>query len=349
MKRRSFLGAAGVGGLAALLADVLEGTERSSRPLQPVRPPRLRPGATVGLVNPSWAVWREDELRVAEERLRALELRPVRGEHVLGRHGYFSGTDEERAADLNRMFRDAEVDAVLCGRGGWGAARILPLVDFEAVRASPKAFIGYSDITALLLALHARTGLVTFHGPMGLSTFTPYSLRWVRSLLFEAEAPEYRNPEDDDADALARVQDRVVTIRGGRARGRLLGGNLTVLTAIVGSGFLPDFDGAVLFLEDVGEAPYRVDRMLTQLSLAGVLDAAAGVVFGKCTGCDPGEGYGSLTLDDVLEHHLGGLGVPAWHGAMIGHVDDQWTLPVGAEAEVDADRGTIRLLEPAVR
>ena len=299
-------------------------------------------------MNPSSAVWLEDDLRLAEERLRALELEPVRGDHVLARHGSFAGTDEERAADLNRMFRDDGVDAVLCGRGGWGAARILPLVDFEAVRASPKVFVGYSDITALLLALHARTGLVTFHGPMGTSTFTPFALRWMRSVLFEAQAPTYRNPPDRDADALVRVRDRVVTIRGGRARGRLLGGNLSVLSAVVGSGYLPDFRGSILFLEDVGEAPYRVDRMMTQLALAGVLDDAAGVIFGKCTGCDPGRGYGSRTLEDVLEHHLGDLGVPAWSGAMIGHIDDQWTVPVGVETEIDADQGTLRLLEPAV-
>ncbi len=347
MKRRTFLGAAGAAGLSGL-AGLSPRTDGAEGALPALRPPRLRPGDTVGIVNPSGVVWREDALRTVEERLASLDLESVRGRHVLDRHGYLAGRDGDRAEDVNRMFRRDDVDAVLCGRGGWGAARILPHLDYDAVRASPKVFLGYSDITALHMALHARTGLVTFHGPVGLSTFTSFSLGWIRRLLFDGETPTYRNPEDTDADVLARVRDRVVTIRSGRATGPLLGGNLTVLTAIVGSGFLPDFRDAILFLEDVGEAPYRIDRMLTQLSLAGILDGVAAVVFGKCTGCDPGEGYGSLTLDDVLEHHLGGLDVPAWSGAMIGHVDDQWTLPEGVRGEVDADAGTIRLLEAAV-
>lgn len=348
MKRRTFFGAAGLAGLGALAGDLdARGAGARTAP-PPVRPPRLEPGDVVGIVNPSGVVWREDDIRLVEERLAALDLESVRGRHVLERHGYLAGRDRERAADLNRMFRDPEVAGVLCGRGGWGAARLLPSIDFEAVRASPKVFLGYSDITALHMALHARTGLVTFHGPVGLSTFTDFSVRWLREVVLRGGTPRYANPDDADADVLARTRDRVVTLRGGMARGPLLGGNLTVLTAIVGSGYLPDFRGAILFLEDVGEAPYRIDRMLTQLGLAGILESAAGVVFGKCTGCDPGEGYGSLTLQDALDHHLGGLGVPVWRGAMIGHIDDQWTVPVGAEVQMDADRGTLTLLEPAV-
>jgi muramoyltetrapeptide carboxypeptidase len=149
-------------------------------------------------------------------------------------------------------------------------------------------------------------------------------------------------------DALVQVEDRVWTITPGVARGRLLGGNLTVLSALVGTPYLPDFTGAILFLEDVREQIYRVDRMFTQLSLAGILRQVAGVVIGRCTDCDPGEGYGSLTLEEVFDDHLKPLGVPAWHGAMIGHIDRQFTLPIGIEAEIDAGRGTIRLLEPAV-
>ncbi len=356
MHRRAFLSTAGAAGLATLLpaAGCATAAARHAagrvarRAPEPVKPPRLRPGMRVGLANPSGVVYQEDRIRVVEERLAALGLEAVRGDHLLDRHGYLAGTDEDRADDLNRMFRDDAVDAVLCGRGGWGAARLLPMIDFDAVRANPKVFMGYSDITALLLGLHARTGLVTFHGPVGLSTFNEYTLPWVRELVFEGGTPVFTNPEDTDDDVLARVEDRVVTIRAGTARGRLLGGNLTVLTAIIGSGYLPDFTGSILFLEDVDEAPYRVDRMLTQLALAGILDSVAGVVFGKCTDCDPGEGYGSLTLDDVLDHHLGRLGVPAWHGAMIGHIDDKWTVPVGVEAEIDAEAGTVRLLESAV-
>jgi muramoyltetrapeptide carboxypeptidase len=140
----------------------------------------------------------------------------------------------------------------------------------------------------------------------------------------------------------------VQTITGGRARGRMLGGNLSVLSGIVGSGYLPDWDGAILFLEEIGEDIYRVDRMLTQLKLAGILDAVAGVVFGKCTDCESSESYGSLTLEEILDDHLRPLGVPAWYGAMIGHISDKWTVPVGSDVEIDADTGTVTMLESAV-
>lgn len=356
VKKLGLAGVAAATGAAGCAAGPGTGAGRRRRggggaalpgPADAVKPPRLRPGDTVGLVNPSGATYVEDDVVVVEERLRALDLEPVRGEHVLARHGYLAGTDEERAADLNRMFGDDAIDAVLAVRGGWGAARLLPRIDFDAVRASPKVFMGYSDITALLLSLHARTGLVTFHGPVGSSAWNDFTVRWVREILFDAGTPTLVNPEGG-GDDLVPTAHRAWTITPGTARGRLVGGNLTVLTAIVGSGHLPDFDGAILFLEDIGEDIYRVDRMLTQLSLAGILDAVAGVVWGRCTDCDPGGGYGSLTLPELLEGHLASRGVPAWRGAAIGHIGPKWTVPVGVEAEMDADAGTLRLVEPAV-
>ena len=206
--------------------------------------------------------------------------------------------------------------------------------------------MGYSDVTALLNAVHARTGLVTFHGPVGISTWTPFSIEQMAAVLFEADAPTLANPVEL-RDGLVQTEDRIQTITPGRARGRLLGGNLTVLTAILGSPYVPAMDGAILFLEDTGEAIYRMDRMFTQLALAGVLPGEGRRV-GRCTDCKPGEGYGALTLDEVLDDHLKPLGVPAFRGAMIGHIDQQFTLPVGLEVEIDAGAGTIRLLEPAV-
>lgn len=344
--RRGFLKCFAAAGLAGAVGAVPGPLSARSRP--PIRPPRLRTGQTVGLVNPSGATYLEDDLVLAEERLRALELRPVRGAHVLDRHGYLAGADRDRASDLNRMFADPGIDAVLAVRGGWGAARILPLLEFDTIASNPKVFMGYSDVTALLLAIHARTGLVTFHGPVGISPWNEFTLRWIREILFEGGTPTLENPAPPEDD-LVRTRHRVWTITPGTARGRLLGGNLTVLTTILGSGYLPEWEGSVLFVEDVGEEIYRVDRMLTQLSLAGILEAVEGVVFGHCSGCDPGSGYGSLTLPEVLEHHLGGLGVPAWRGATIGHIEPKWTLPLGVEAEIDAAAGTVRILEPGVR
>lgn len=313
-----------------------------------VRPGRLRPGDTVGLVNPAGAIWEPVQIEIVTESLAALGFTAKRGRHLLSRRGYFAGTDEERAADLNAMFADPAVRAIHCVRGGWGSARLLPLLDWGVLSRNPKILLGYSDITALLLALHARTGLVTFHGPVGASQWNPFNVGWMKRVLQQGEAVTFENPKEIDEDDLTVVENRVQTLTPGTARGRLLGGNLTVLTSLLGSAYLPDWDGCILFLEDVEEAPYRIDRMLTQLRLAGVLQKARAVVWGTCADCQPGRGYGSLTVTDVLHDHLKPLGVPAWQGAMIGHIDRQFTLPVGIEVEVDAAAGTIRMLEGAV-
>jgi muramoyltetrapeptide carboxypeptidase len=337
--RRSFLGRAG----ALLAAPAAAPTGRPAV----VKPPRLRPGDTVGLIDPASATFLRQDVAIVTDVLAAMGYRVKRGAHLMDRYGYLAGRDRDRAADVNALFADPEVGAILAVRGGWGSARLLPHLDWDVIRRHPKVLVGYSDLTALLNAVHARTGLVTFHGPVGVSTWTPFSAEHARRVLVDGEALTMSNPVEVK-DTLVPVEDRVWTITPGVARGRLLGGNLTVLSALVGTPYLPDFEGAILFLEDVREQIYRIDRMLTQLALAGILGKVRGVVFGKCTRCEPGEGYGSLTLEEVFDDHLRPLGVPAWHGAMIGHIDQQFTLPLGVEAEIDAARGTIRLLAPAV-
>jgi muramoyltetrapeptide carboxypeptidase len=251
---------------------------------------------------------------------------------------------------MNRFFKDDSIGAVLPIRGGWGSSRVLPHLDFDEIRRNPKVVLGYSDITALHLAIHAKTGLVTFHGPNGMGRWDAWSVDYVRRVLFSAEAVTFENPKAlTDRNSLTQTDNRVQTITYGTARGRLIGGNLTVMTAIVGSPYVPSTDGAILFLEDVGEDLYRIDRMFTQLKLAGMLDRIRGFVFGTCAECGPGEGFGSLTLEEIFVDHIKPLRVPAWFGAMIGHQTPQWTLPVGADVEIDATAGTIRLLAPAVQ
>lgn len=313
-----------------------------------VKPRRLRPGATVGLVSPASATFLKEDMDVVKETVAALGLTWKLGAHALDHYGYLGGTDTDRAADLNAMFADEGVDAIFCVRGGWGCNRLLPLLDYPTIAAHPKVLLGYSDITALLNAIHAKTGLVTFHGPVGVSTWNRFSTDSMRRVIFEGERVAYQNPAGT-GDNLVQVKDRVQTITPGVAQGPLLGGNLTVLTAMLGSDYLPDFTGAILVLEDVNEKIYRVDRMLTQLRLAGVLGKVAGAVFGKCTKCDAGEGYASLTLEEVLRDHLAPLKVPAFSGSMIGHIDDKFTIPIGVPARMDASAGTLTLLESAVR
>ncbi|HMB90015.1 MAG TPA: LD-carboxypeptidase [Rhodothermales bacterium] len=342
MNRRSFLQRSTVAALAAPFA----GPFRNSLSAPLLKPPRLHPGATIGLVSPAGAVYERVDLEIVQETLTALGLQSKAAPHVLARRGYLAGSDADRAADLHTLVADPEVDALLALRGGWGAGRLLPLLDYDLFRQHPKILVGYSDITSLLIALYARSGLVTFHGPVGISTWNTFSVDYFRRVLFEGEAVQMQNPQDDSG--LTVTRNRVQTITPGTATGRLVGGNLTVLTSILGSPYLPDWTGHILFLEDTGEDLYRIDRMLTHLKLAGVLDKLAGFVFGKCSDCDPGGGYGSLTLEELYDDHIAPLGIPAWHGAMIGHIADKFTVPLGVEVRIDATEGAIQMLEPAV-
>lgn len=316
-------------------------------PNEPLKPRRLKEGDIVGLISPGGAVHRAYDVMRVQNTLAELGLKSVVGRHALKRRGYFAGKDADRAADVNRMFADPAVSAILALRGGWGCNRILPLLDYDVIRENPKILMGYSDVTSLLVALYARCGLVSFHGPVGISSWNDVTVDYVRRICFEGEAITLRNPRRIGP-ARVRAVDRIHTITPGTARGRLIGGNLSVLTSMLGSSYLPAWEGSVLFLEDTDEGIYRVDRMMTQLALAGVLARLSGVVFGKCTDCEPDSEYDSLTIQEVLADHLQPLGIPAWFGAMIGHISDKFTVPVGVLAEIDAVAGSIRMLEPAV-
>ncbi len=313
------------------------------------RSPRLKPGDTVGLIEPASASDGALDIQLVEEVVVALGLKSKRGAHLLNRDGYLAGTDRDRAADVNAMFADPDVRFILAVRGGWGCARMLPFLDWKVIRANPKLLMGYSDITALHMAIAARAGFITLHGPNGGSAWGKASVESFRQIAFEGATPTFANPVAGE-DRLVQRKWRTEKITGGKARGRLLGGNLTVLTALAGTPYLPDFSGAILFIEDIDEAEYRIDRMLTQLGQAGVLKGLKGAVFGQCNNCvAPGpSGPRGFTLTEILTHHLGGLGIPAYQGAFFGHMADQFTIPVGAQAEIDADAGTLRLLESAV-
>ena len=345
--RRRFLETAGLAALALPAGARAGAAPPAAPPAPPHRPARLKPGDTVGLIAPANAFHLRSDVELACGLVEALGLKPKLGANFTRRYGYLAGSDRERADDVNALFADPEVKGLLAGQGGWGCARLLPHLDFELIRRHPKALMGYSDLTALLLAVNARAGLVTFHGPNALSDWTAFTLDWARRVLFEGEAPTFANALVDDKRLVPR-RWRTQVVTPGRATGRLVGGNLTVLSHLVGTPYLPDFAGCLLFLEDVHEDLYRVDRMLTQLGQAGVLRQARGVVFGTCKDCNPGEGYGALTLEELLDDHVKPLGVPAYAGAQIGHIDDQFTVPLGVRAELDAEAGTLRLLEPAV-
>lgn len=347
ISRRHFLAGAAAGS-AALAAGRAAAGETRTDAAAPRRPARLRAGDLVALVAPATVTYDRDDLLVAVETLQALGLRVRTGEHVLSRYGYFAGADRDRADDLNAAFADPDIAGVIALRGGWGAARTLPYLDFDLIAANPKVLLGYSDITSLLNALLCKSNLVSFHGPNGSSPWSEFTTQGVKSIVFNGEMPLMRNPETLD-DTLAVRQNRTYAIVSGRARGRLVGGNLTLFSGLLGTPYFPDTRGALVFLEEVGEYIYRCDRMLTQLALAGVFESAAGIVLGNFTGCGISpDRLGTFSLNDVFEQHLAALGKPAFSGAMIGHIAQKRTIPVGAMAEIDADAGTIALLEPAV-
>jgi muramoyltetrapeptide carboxypeptidase len=302
-----------------------------------IKPRRLQIGDTIALINPAAFSYEKEVqqfFRVADN----LGLKVKLGEHFYDRYGYLAGKDAERAADVNAAFADDSVRAIFTGMGGWGCNRILPLLDYNTIRNNPKIIMGFSDITALLLAIHAKANMLAFHGPLAVSSWSPFTLDYVKKVLFDGESVTMQNTQTV----------KIETIGRGKARGKLLGGNLSVIAAMMGSDYLPNWENSILFVEEVGEEVYRIDRMLTQLKLAGILDKISGFIFGQCTKCDAEKPQESLTLAQVLSDHIRPLRIPAWYGSMVGHIRDKFTLPIGLPVEIDADSGTIKLLESAV-
>ena len=337
ISRRTALGL--LGGLAGTVIMPEVATAKATR-----KPPRLRAGDTVGLVAPASVVAMPDQLDRAIHWVTGMGLVPKIGLHVGDRDGYLAGTDADRASDLNAMFAAPEVCAIFAVRGGWGGARILPLLDWATIAANPKLLIGYSDTTALHLAIAARAGFATLHAPNAASSWNRESWESLWRIAFAGATPALGGAKVEEASGRTAR-----TLVSGTAHGRLLGGNLTILSTMMGTGWLPDLEGAILFLEDVNEEPYRIDRMLQQLRLAGVLDRTAGVVFGQCTHCEVRDpDYAGFTLDEVLDRHLGDLGKPVITGFNTGHVGNQLSLPVNVPVELDAASRTLRMLAPAV-
>lgn len=313
-----------------------------------IKPKSLAVGQTVGLIAPSSPSRDDDDVRMAAEVLESLGFRVRESANLYRRHGYLAGSDAERAADLNAMFADETVDAIFALHGGYGASRLLPLLDYDCIRRNPKVLLGYSDITALLNGIFTQTGLITFHGKVAAGNFTDYTLAEFKKILMAGTEELVIGAAPSFAPQLGRVdrENRLVRLAPGYAEGQLMGGNLTLLSHLIGTPYAPDFSGKILFLEDVGESVYRIDRMLTQLLLAGQLQQVAGIVLGKFTDCKPTYSSGSsLSLSEVLIERCTNLGVPVLRGLMIGHIEDQTVVPVGCKAALNVDEGRLTLLE----
>ena len=296
-----------------------------------VVPPHIQPGDLIGIVSPSGSFERE-RLRPALSYLRNRGFRVRVGSAAYDRDRYLAGQDQDRAKDLNVMFADPEVRAVFATRGGFGAARVLGFLDYDAIRNDPKALVGFSDTTALHLGIYGRTGMVSYSGVTLCGDVTASGMPGA------TETSLWNALMCGRFDEIAGV----ASLRGRFAEGKLLGGCLTVIASLMGTGYMPDTSGALLFLEDVNEAPYRVDRMLTQLRMAGMFDRAAGVVFGQFEGCEP-EREEEGTVDDVLHGFSTSVAVPVFRGLPYGHGKGRRVLPVGLRATVDASRGTLQI------
>ena len=320
----------------------------AAEPLALVKPPRLRPGDVVGLFASATRMT-EPWIAGAMATVTALGLRPRLAPNVRAVHGHYAGTVAQRVDDLHTLWADPEVRALWSIRGGAGSAQLLPHLDYAAMRREPKALLGFSDVTALQLALLRHAGLVSFHTIAAHIRPSAHTLQSLQAVLMAPRAgqvleraPQHRQRGEAEAAYRAR------TVRGGLAEGPLVGGNLSVLSALVGTPWAPQTEGALLFLEDVGELPYRIDRMLTQLEQAGLSGRAAGIAGGIFRDCEHPPDQPGMPLSQPIDERFGAAGVPAVYGLSFGHVQDQVTLPLGVRARLDADALTLTLLETAV-
>lgn len=304
-----------------------------------VIPPRLRSGDLIGLVSPS-SPPKDDSLIMRGVSALLAEGYNIRlGWSVGARDGYFAGSDQLRAADIMTMFEDDRVRAIFCTRGGYGAARLLDRLDYGYIRKHPKIFVGFSDITALSLALFAKSGLLTFAGPMVAAEFAT----GIRPMTSESLWKMLRQRNKSQT---LQYCDNIKPLHGGVAEGTLLGGNLAVLCSLIGTPWLPDLRGAILFLEDVGESIYRIDRMLLQLKQSGILRQLAGVILGSFTAIP--EDTPNRHLAAVTEEYFLPLAVPILTDIPFGHIPDKITLPIGSRVRIDAERRKITVLQHVV-
>lgn len=322
--------------------------DRSKKKNKLLKAPQLKKGDKVALVCPAGPIKKDKFVNVLQN-LEDLGLVPEYTDHIFDRDGYLAGNDETRLKELNGYLIRSDIKAIWCIRGGYGCTRILSKIDYAALKKYPKIIIGYSDITSLLAAIHAKIGLVCFHGPVLISQpFTQFTKSQIQQLLFEPNSSNHIIPTHPQSDVKYAAGHDAYVITPGRATGRLVGGNLSLLICLPNTGYDISYRGNIVFIEDVGEKPYRIDRMLTYLLEATDLRYAAGIVIGVCNDCEAKEGEESWSLKEVLIDRLQNLKIPCFYGHTFGHVVDIATFPIGIKAEINTSNMTIKLLESCV-
>jgi len=302
-----------------------------TREKKSVKPARLKPGDTIGIVAPA-GPFDPEKFMKGRAVLESMGFRTVFDETIFQKHGFLAGTDAQRADQVNRLFADGTVQAVACARGGYGSMRILGFLDFETIQKNPKIFVGFSDISVLLSVLHDRCDLVTFHGPV-VTTLAHADKETVAAM-------EWAMTSDTP---LELAPKNGIVVLSGLASGLVTGGNLTTLCHLVGTPYAPSFKGKILLLEDLGEAPYRIDRMLTQMKLAGCFDGMAGLILGSFEGCGPPSEIYAL-VGDIFED----MNIPVMAGFEFGHGRRNIMIPLGLGATLDTGKERLLFHEAAV-
>ena len=304
-----------------------------------LKPKKLQPGDTIAVVAPGSPVAEERLYRGVQYLERCGYDVRVAG-HTCDQTGYLAGTDEARVADLHSMFEDEGVAAILCARGGYGTPRLLDKIDYDLIRRNPKIFVGYSDITAIQLAFLAKSNLITFSGPMVAVEMAGEVDSFTAGHLWNLLAGSA------NATKLIGEKDGFKCIKPGKTQGTLIGGCLSLVCSLIGTPYLPDFKGSVLFLEEVGEEPYRIDRLLNQLRLSGITNKLSGIIFGRFEECVPSKPAQTFSLEEIFRDLTSDLDIPIVSGLPYGHIDRKYTVPVGVEVELDADKGYIKMDTP---
>ncbi|UXP31294.1 LD-carboxypeptidase [Reichenbachiella agarivorans] len=349
MNRRKFIGNTALLTGASMLTYCTTEAKSEGKKATVIKPMGLKKGDTIGLITPGSALIGDAELR-AVRNMESLGFKVVKSKNFNIRTGFVAGTDQQRVDDLHAMFANPEINAIICARGGYGTGRLLQLLDYELIRNNPKILLGFSDITALHYAIFQQTGLVCYHGPVASSEFTPHTTFGVQDVLMSTKLAKIARPVAWQTKSAESYQ--YMSLVKGVSEGQLIGGNLSIMCSLLGTPYDVDFVGKIVFIEEVGESLYRVDRMLTQLLNSGKLDNCAGVVLGIFDSCTAKSGGvdddNYVTLTKVLKDRLGRLAIPVMYGLPIGHIDDNSTLPIGIRARMDTDRQTLELLETAV-
>jgi len=309
-----------------------------------IKPKRLKQGDVIGIISPASSPDDLTKINRGVEYLEKLGYRVEIGKNVGSQEGYLAGSDSQRLSDLHNMFRNKEIKAIFSIRGGYGSGRLLDKIEYNLIRDNPKIFVGYSDINALQMAFFAKTGLVTFAGPMVAVDFhdeiSPFTeeVFW-QTLTSNKKIGKLKNPRDE----------KFYLLNKGKAHGRILGGNLSLLVSLLGTEYMPDMKGSILLLEDINEAPYRIDRMLNHLRLAKVLKNINGVILGHFVDCcEPDPAKRSFTLNEVIVEYFLNLKKPVLYNVKHGHIKENITIPYGLKCVLDASRGTIEIIENGV-